>query len=178
MNRNWMHPTLRCIVCGCKVLASVREKRGWALSAEAWGSSYKKEANYIELFECVRETFCDVRYQPNVFLSANFISCKKLCCSGTFSRRWKHHLGLKTPAKSKFYSDPRFHRDCVTVWQCVWLACDLCDAQLTEFPHVHAHIVTGHPKRKAVFGLWKWCVRMTPKISEVSKPYLYLAPPK
>ena len=59
------------------------------------------------------------------------------------------------PAKSKFYSDPWFHWDCMTVWQCMWLACDLCDAQLTEFPHIHAHIVTGHLKRKAVFGSWK-----------------------
>jgi len=128
--------------------------------------------------ECIWETFCDARYQPNVFLHANFISCKKLCCSGMFSRRWKHYLGLKMPAKSKFYLDPQFRWDCVTVWQCMWLTCDLCDAQLMEFPHVHAYIVTGHLKRKAVFGLWKWCVRITQKISEVSKLYLYLAPPK
>jgi len=91
--------------------------------------------------ECIQETFCDARYQPNVFLHANFILCKKLCCLGTFSCRWKHYLGLKMPAKSKFYLDPWFCRDCVAVWQYMWLACDLCDAQLTEFPHMHAHIV-------------------------------------
>ena len=74
---------------------------------------------YYSNLGCVRESFDVARYQPKEFLVKIWSCVKKPAVREQKQPRENVFWVVIMPANTRFYSDPRFPWDCVTVTACV-----------------------------------------------------------